>query len=179
VSALTSARFEAHVLRESLVGIASGWVRARRLGKSQGHERRAIGSMEGCPGTRMRLSKPETRRRPWLRRFQLVSRTVRLPVPLEATKALRGHERFGRGSSSRALTARRGAEGRHPQCGAPDLRGGHTSTRGTQLAASPRGGREPGGVRHTECAAIVRAEVGDGLTATPLVFFARRANGRR
>ncbi len=42
-----------------------------------------------------------------------------------------------------------------------------------------RGGREPGGVRHTECAGVVAIEVGDGLTAMPLVFPAGRANGRR
>jgi len=36
--------------RASLVGIASGGVRARGLGRSQGRERAVTDTMEGCPG---------------------------------------------------------------------------------------------------------------------------------
>jgi len=86
--------------------------------------------------------------------------------------------RFGHGSSNRALRARRGAGGRHPRRGAPQLRSGRTSTRGAACCIT-RGHREPGGVRCAECARVVTVEVGDGLTALPLVFPAGRANGRR
>jgi hypothetical protein len=56
-------------MRASLIGIASGGVRARRLGKSQGRERMTKRSMEGCLGLWIRSSKQGARLQPWLRRF--------------------------------------------------------------------------------------------------------------
>jgi hypothetical protein len=108
---------------------------------------------------------------------QLAMRTVRAPVPLEATTALRGLDDSVRAPPT--VRSKRGAA-RGVGIHGAELHNAEraSSTRGAACCAT-RGGREPGGVRLTECARIVKAEVGDGLTALPLVFPAGRANGRR
>jgi hypothetical protein len=86
--------------------------------------------------------------------------------------------RFGHGSSNHALKVRHGAGGRHPRRGAPHMRSGRRRHE-VQLAASREvvASREACDTRNAPD--IVTAEVGDGLTALPLVFPAGRANGRR
>jgi hypothetical protein len=104
-------------------------------------------------------------------------RTVRASVPFEATTALRGRD-----DSVMAPPTVRSERGAARGVGihGAELHNAEqaSSTRGAACCIT-RGGREPGGVRHTECARVVTAEVGDGLTAMPLVFSAGRANGRR
>jgi len=164
---------KAQTARASLVGIASGGVRARGLGKSQGRERAVTDTMEGCPG---RGCVPLNQGRDCDSGFEgecfasLTAREaaggaateVRAPVPL----GRRRHSEVGTVSVAppAALSfGRHGAGGRHPRRGAPVMRSRRRrcEVRGVRATAT-RGGREPGGVRHAECTEIVTTEAGDG-----------------
>jgi len=106
----------AHVTCASLVGIASGGVRARGLGKSQGREHVAVDTMEGCPG-RGRASLNQRRGRgPGFEGERSACLTARRASWWRedgiahtgapgATATLRGRDGSG-GSSSRALVHR-------------------------------------------------------------------------
>jgi hypothetical protein len=158
----------------SLVGIASGGVRARRLGKSQGREHVATDTMKGCLGRGRASLNRGYGRGPG-------SEGERSFVPYGAAEPAGGAETeprtpvlFGRQRHSEVGTilvappvvlslARHGAGGRHPRRRAPQC---GASVVDVRLAAfAPRvtqGSREPGGVRHAECAGIEPIEAGDG-----------------
>jgi len=87
-----------------------------------------------------------------------------------ATATLRGWDGFG-GSSSRVLVREARCEGSAPRARSSRLRSRRFRRTGRAAqAASVRGGREPGGVRHAECTGIGATEAGDGLTAMPLLI---------
>jgi len=142
---------------------------------------------QGCLGPWIRLSKPEARSRPWLRRSKRARSSrcasARWRRGRSARRCLRSDEgtQRSRWFRSRLLQPcarkRRGAGGRHPRRKAPKCGAGAGDVKRSSLRVT--GWSRAGRRAIAECAEVTAAEVGDGLTAMPLVFPAHRANGRR
>jgi len=94
------------------------------------------------------------------------------------TKALRGRCSSVKALPNHALTARHGAEGRYPRRGSSTPCGAGVGDAKAQQCVSA-GWSRAGRRATTEYVESAATEVGDGLTAMPLVFPAARANGRR
>jgi len=120
--------------RASLVGIASGGVRARGLGKSKGRERATADTMEGCPSRgcvplnqgrvpaalASRVNAPQASRRAepadGARKRKCAHRCLRGDGDTQRSG------RFSVAPPAACSFARRGAGGRHPRREAPRLR---------------------------------------------------------
>lgn len=145
--------------RASLVGIASGGVRARGLGKSQGRERAVTDTMEGCPGRGCAPLNQGCYRGSGLEGECPASLTasgaaggaateVRAPVPSRR----RRHSEVGTVSVAppAALSfGRHGAGGRHPRRGAPHLRSRRRRCEVRGVRAAGPTGRSRAGRRAT------------------------------
>jgi len=145
--------------RASLVGIASGGVRARGLGRSQGRERAVTDTMEGCPGRGCAPLNQGCNCGSGLEGqcpANLTARgaaggaatEVRAPVPSRR----RRHSEVGTVSVAppAALSfGRHGAGGRHPRRGAPHLRSRRRRCEAQGVRARGHAGRSLAGRRAT------------------------------